>query len=821
MSSKSSSSSTLVRDPVCGMSVDPSKAKSTRQQADTTYYFCCESCANKFSASPEKYLDESAPSPQRTQTQTQTHTPPHATYVCPMCPEVNASKPGPCPKCGMALEPAIPTLAQSATKTQYTCPMHPQIRHDEPGQCPICGMALEPLTVTVATFDAPNPELIDMTRRFWVSVALSLPILAQSMSDMLPGPGAALQHSLGPRALALIEFALATPVVLWAGWPFFQRAWYSIVNRSLNMFTLIALGTGAAYLYSAIVTALPARLTASLGATEVYFEAAALITTLVLLGQVLELRARAKTSSAIEALLHLAPRTARVLRDSSELDLPISQVLVGDILRVRPGESIPVDGRVTQGESYVDESLVTGEPTPVEKSTGAAVIGGTVNTTGSFLMRAERVGSETMLSRIVQMVAAAQRSRAPIQRLADVVASWFVPIVLLIAAITFVVWYFYGPEPRLAHALVNAVAVLIIACPCALGLATPMSIMVGTGRGARAGVLIKNAEALETFSKVDTLVIDKTGTLTEGRPRLTQIVPAPGVSATPDEILALVASVERASEHPLAAAILAAVHENNLRLEETQNFRAIPGKGVTAQINKRTVAAGNAALMSELNIPIDTLESQAAVPQNDAATVIFAAIDNKIAALIAVADPIKPSARAALDELRRSGLQIVMLTGDTQSTAARVAAQLGISQVVAGVLPEQKGEKIAQLKSEKHLVAMAGDGINDAPALASADVGIAMGTGADVAIESAGITLLQGDLTALVRARHLSAAVMRNIRQNLFFAFVYNALGIPIAAGVLYPFFGLLLSPILASAAMTFSSVSVISNSLRLRNTRL
>ncbi len=814
---------TLQRDPVCGMSVDPSRAKSQREHAGDTYYFCCESCANKFTASPSTYLNKPAPP-----------APPHShpapaqapastsTYICPMDPEVTASKPGHCPICGMALEPAIPSLGP-VTVTQYTCPMHAEIRRDEPGHCPICGMALEAVTVTAATAHAPNPELIDMTRRFWVSVALSIPILALSMSDMLPG--APLQDAFGARPIALVEFLLATPVVLWAGWPFFQRAWYSIVNRSLNMFTLIALGTGAAFLYSAIVLALPARETDALGGTQVYFEAAALITTLVLLGQVLELRARAKTSSAIEALLHLAPRTARVLRDNTELDLPIDQVIVGDLVRVRPGESIPVDGRVAEGlnpvgESYwVNESMITGEPTPTEKSAGATVIGGTVNSTGSFVMSAERVGSETMLARIVQMVASAQRSRAPIQRLADLVASWFVPIVLFIAAITFVAWYFWGPEPRLSHAVVNAVAVLIIACPCALGLATPMSIMVGTGRGARAGVLVKNAEALETFSKVDTLVIDKTGTLTEGRPRVTKIVPAPG--ANPDEILALIASLERSSEHPLAAAIVAAAREKNLTPENIENFRAIPGKGVTAQINGRFIAAGNAALMQQISIPIGTFEPQAAALQNDGATVIFAALDNQIAALLAVADPIKSSAASALDELRRSGLQIVMLTGDTQSTAARVAAQLGISQVVAGVLPEQKDEKIAQLKSEKHLVAMAGDGINDAPALASADVGIAMGTGADVAIESAGITLLRGDLAALVRARHLSAAVMRNIRQNLFFAFVYNALGIPLAAGILYPFFGLLLSPIIASAAMTFSSVSVISNSLRLRHTKL
>jgi Cu+-exporting ATPase len=813
---------TLHLDPVCGMSVDPSRAKSTRQHSNNTYYFCCESCANKFTASPDAYLNKSA-SPAPVKIQPPPPSPKSAssptTYICPMCPEVSSTKPAPCPKCGMALEPAIPTLAPPTTRTQYTCPMHPEIRRDEPGHCPICGMSLEPVTVTLtsASAAAPNPELLDMTRRFWVSVALSIPVLLLSMSDMLPG--APLQETFGARPLALIEFLLATPVVLWAGWPFFQRAWYSIVNRSLNMFTLIALGTGAAFLYSAIVTALPARLTTSLDTTQVYFEAAAIITTLVLLGQVLELRARAKTSSAIEALLHLAPRTARVLRDNNELDLPIDQVIPGDLLRVRPGESVPVDGRVTDGSSYVDESMVTGEPTPTEKFTGDSVIGGTVNSTGSFVMRAERVGSETMLSRIVQMVAAAQRSRAPIQRLADLVASWFVPIVLLIAVVTFVAWYFWGPEPHLAHALVNAVAVLIIACPCALGLATPMSIMVGTGRGARAGVLIKNAEALETFSKVDTLVIDKTGTLTEGRPRLIKIDGAPGIN--PDEILALVASVERSSEHPLAAAILAAAREKNLTLENVEDFRAIPGKGVTAQINGRPIAAGNAALMSELHIPLETFESRASALQDQAATVIFAALDNKIAALLDVADPIKSSAPAALDELRRSGLQIVMLTGDTQSTAARVAAQLGISQVVAGVLPQQKGEKIAQLKSEKHLVAMAGDGINDAPALASADVGIAMGTGADVAIESAGITLLKGDLAALVRARHLSAAVMRNIRQNLFFAFIYNALGIPLAAGLLYPFFGILLSPIVASAAMTFSSLSVISNSLRLRNIKL
>ena len=697
--------------------------------------------------------------------------------------------------------------------------MHPQIVRDAPGSCPICGMALEPQTVTAA--EGPDPQLVDMTRRFWVGVALTLPLLALVMGDMLPGQP--LRHLIPGRVSAWLQLVLATPVVLWAGWPFFERGWASIVNRSLNMFTLIALGTGLAYVFSVVGSLTPDVFPESLrthgGEVGLYFEAAAVITVLVLLGQVLELRARSQTSSAIRALLSLAPPTARRLRDdATEEDIPLEYVQVGDRLRVRPGEKVPVDGVVLEGRSAVDESMVTGESMPIEKSLGSRVIGGTVNGTGGLVIRAERVGSETLLAQIVHMVGEAQRSRAPIQRLADLVSAWFVPAVVLVAVATFVVWAISGPEPRLAYGLVNAVAVLIIACPCALGLATPMSIMVGTGRGATAGVLIRNAEALQILEKVDTLVVDKTGTLTEGRPRLRAVVPVAGVDE--GEVLRLAASVEMGSEHPLATAIIAGAEERGIKPTRGEDFRSVTGKGVVARAAGAAVALGNATLMRELGIDIAAIVDQAEALRSDGQTVMFVARGDRLIGLVGVADPIKESAPEALEELRQAGLTIVMLTGDSRRTAEAVAARVHITHIEAEVLPERKIEVVRELRSKGHRVAMAGDGVNDAPALAAADVGIAMGTGTDVAMQSAGVTLVKGDLRGIVRARRLSEATMRNIRQNLFFAFEYNALGVPIAAGVLYPWTGLLLSPIIASAAMTFSSVSVIANALRLRRIR-
>ena len=738
-------------------------------------------------------------------------------YTCPMHPEVRQPNPGVCPDCGMAMEPSLPVAP--ATKTQYVCPMHPDLVRQQPGACPICGMALEPRTVTAE--EEANPELVDMSRRFWVSVALAAPLLVVAMSEMLTGRPLRLASA---QTLTWLQLALATPVVLWGGWPFFQRGWTSIVTRRLNMFTLIAIGVGAAYSYSLVATLFPDIFPASFrlhgGAPAVYFEAAAIITTLVLLGQVLELRARSRTSSAIRALLRLAPATARlVLDDGAEKDVPLERVRPGDRLRVRPGEKVPVDGAVLEGTSAVDESMVTGEPIPVEKTLGSRVTAGTVNGTGMFLMQAERVGSETLLARIVQMVSEAQRSRAPIQRLADVVASYFVPAVVMAAAITFVVWGLIGPQPRLAHAIVNAVAVLIIACPCALGLATPMSIMVGTGRGATAGVLIKNAEALEVLEKVDTLVVDKTGTLTEGKPRLTSVVALPAQSEM--ELLRLAASLERASEHPLAAAIVAAAQEKGLELRKVEGFRSLTGKGVLGTVESRSVALGNRKLLEELALDPGALQQQAEELGREGATVVFVAVDGRPAGLLAVADPIKQSTPEAIQLLRHDGVRIFMLTGDNHTTAAAVARKLGIEEMAAEVLPEQKHEVVKRLQAEGRVVAMAGDGINDAPALAQAQVGIAMGTGTDVAMESAGVTLVNGDLRGIARARRLSRGTMRNIRQNLFSAFVYNSLGVPIAAGVLYPVFGLLLSPIIAAAAMTFSSVSVIGNALRLRHLSL
>ena len=738
------------------------------------------------------------------------------TYTCPMHPEIRQLGPGNCPKCGMALEPLAPT----GPRTEWTCPMHPQIVRDAPGSCPICGMALEPRTV--GAVEGPDPELVDMTRRFWIGLVLTLPLLAFVMGDMLPGQP--LRHLIPSRVSAWLQLVLATPVVLWAGWPFFERGWMSLVNRSLNMFTLIALGTGMAWVYSVVGALAPGLFPVSFrthgSEVGLYFEAAAVITVLVLLGQVLELRARSQTSSAIRALLRLAPPTARRLRDDgTDEDIPLEHVRVGDRLRVRPGEKVPVDGVVLEGRSAVDESMVTGESIPVEKSTASSVIGGTVNGTGSFVMRAERVGSETLLAQIVHMVGEAQRSRAPIQRLADVVSSWFVPAVVLVAVATFVAWAVWGPEPRLAHGLVNAVAVLIIACPCALGLATPMSIMVGTGRGALAGVLIRNAEALEILEKVDTLVVDKTGTLTEGRPRLRAVETAAGVPES--DVLRLAASVEVGSEHPLAAAIVEGAAERGIKPVAAEEFRSVTGKGVVARVTGHSVALGNIALMRDLGVEPGGMLARSDELRGQGQTVMFVARDRTLVGLVGVADPIKESAAEALEQLRLAGLTIVMLTGDSRRTAEAVAARLRITHVEAEVLPERKIEVVRDLRAQGHRVAMAGDGVNDAPALAAADVGVAMGTGTDVAMQSAGVTLVKGDLRGLVRARRLSRATMRNIRQNLFFAFVYNALGVPIAAGVLYPWSGLLLSPIIASAAMTFSSVSVIANALRLRRFRL
>ncbi len=849
----------MTRDPVCGMTVDPERAPAKSDHAGTTYYFCCGGCGERFRDDPEKYLNASAPEPMHgssgsgpfvqfggtkaaPQAMVATIAPaarrssaekpslesaqaspggektpaPAAVYKCPMDPEVRQDHPGPCPKCGMALEPDVP--AAPATRTEYTCPMHPEIIRAEPGSCPICGMALEPRTAVV---EEENPELVSMTRRFWVSVALAIPVLFLGMSDVIPGQP--VQRILSMRAIGWIELALATPVVLWGGWPFFERGWASLVNRSLNMFTLIALGTGTAYVYSVIAVLFPGIFPASfrsMGQVPVYFEAAATITALVLLGQVLELRARSHTSSAIRALLKLSPRSARLVRtDGTELDVPIEHIARGDTLRVRPGEKIPVDGVVLDGSSSVDESLVTGESIPVEKSAGSRVIGGTLNGTGSFVMSAERVGAETMLAQIVRMVSEAQRSRAPVQRLADRVASYFVPAVVLAAVLAFVAWAMWGPEPRMAHALLNAVAVLIIACPCALGLATPMSIMVGTGRGALAGVLVKNAEALEILEKVDTLVVDKTGTLTEGRPRVTQMFAESGSSEM--DVLRVAATLERASEHPLAAAILASAKERNIVPDDLTEFHYRTGQGITGTVDGAKAALGNRALFAALSIPLGALDERASALESEGQTVMFVAIGGKPAGLIAVADTVKATTPEAIDQLHRQKIRVVMLTGDSRATADAVARKLGIDEVHAGVLPDQKSEIVKRLQTEGRVVAMAGDGVNDAPALTQANVGIAMGTGTDVAMESAGITLLQGDLRGIARARTLSRATMRNIRQNLFFAFVYNSVGIPIAAGVLYPFFGLLLSPILASAAMTFSSVSVITNALRLRHVKL
>jgi P-type Cu+ transporter len=795
------------KDPVCGMQVDPERAAHRSDHEGKTYYFCCAGCKSKFDRNPEQYLQPVKASAAPAQTS-------DVEYTCPMDPEVRQMGPGICPKCGMALEPV--TFEMPATRVEYTCPMHPEIVRSEPGPCPICGMALEPREVTG---EEVNPELVDMKRRLWVAGILTAPLLVLMVLGMVPGA-----HWLSSTATGWIQFALATPVVVWAGWPFFERGWASVVNRHLNMFTLIALGTGAAYLFSVVALLVPFSIPASFrlhgGEAPLYFEPAAVITTLVLLGQVLELRARSQTSSALKALLGLAPKTARrIEKDGSEHDVALDQVQTGETLRVRPGEKVPVDGVVLEGSSSVDESMITGEPIPVEKTTGARVTGGTLNGTGGFTMRAERVGRDTLLSQIVRLVGEAQRSRAPIQRLADVVASYFVPAVVLVAVLTFVAWAIYGPEPRLAHAFVNAVSVLIIACPCALGLATPMSIMVGTGRGAQAGVLVRNAEALEALEKVNTLVVDKTGTLTEGKPKLSAIIPLNGFDER--DVLRLAATLEQASEHPLAAAIVRAAQERKVPLGKANEFRSITGKGIEGRVDGRAVSVGNRELSGSLADESEALFQDAEDLRRDGQTVMFVTVDGRAAGLIGVSDPIKASTPEAIQQLHRENTRIVMLTGDNRTTADAVAQKLGIDEVQAEVAPAEKADAVKRLQASGRVVAMAGDGVNDAPALAQAQVGLAMGTGTDVAMESAGVTLVQGDLRGVVRARRLSRATMRNIRQNLFFAFVYNCIGVPIAAGVLYPFFGLLLSPMIASAAMTFSSVSVISNALRLRKVDL
>jgi Cu+-exporting ATPase len=796
------------------MSVDPARAAGVHDHDGHRYYFCGKGCLAKFVADPLRYAGPAgrsivSASPAVPQ-------PAGATYVCPMDPEVRQAHPGACPKCGMALEPDL--ASAPATRVEYTCPMHPEIVRGEPGSCPICGMALEPRTVTLE--DAPNPELMDMSRRFWIGALLGIPVVVLAMTDMLPG--LALGGRLGPHAVNWIGLVLATPVVFWAGWPFFVRGWASIVNRHANMFTLIALGVGSAYGFSVAATLFPRTFPAGFrahGTVETYFDTAVMVVVLVLLGQVLELRARGRTSSAIRQLLGLTPQTARIIRGSSEVDLPIAQVKVGDVLRVRPGERVPVDGVVLEGLSAIDESMVTGEPIPVQKEAGGRVTGATINGTGSLTIRAERVGSDTLLAQIVRMVGEAQRTRAPIQRLADRLAGWFVPAVVLIAAAAFLTWSLWGPEPRLAHGLVSAVAVLIIACPCALGLATPMAVMVGTGRGATAGVLIKNAEALERLERVDTLVLDKTGTLTEGKPRLARII-ANG-AFTEEQVLRFAAAVEQGSEHPLAAAIVAGAKVRGVSVPRATNFQSLTGRGVVATVDGQVVRFGTIALLRDQGVEAGALESVAHSLRQEGQTTMFLGVGSAAAGMVSVSDPVKESTAEAVRMLHAEGLRIVMLTGDSVVTARFVAAALGLDDVIAEVMPDQKRDVIVRLQAEGRIVAMAGDGMNDAPALAQANVGIAMSTGADVAIESAGITLLRGDLRGIARARRLSRATMKNIRQNLFLAFVYNAVGVPVAAGALYPVLGLLISPIWASAAMTLSSVSVIGNALRLRHTRL
>ncbi len=820
---ETSDAATETVDPVCGMRVDPSSAHAARHEHEgRTLLFCCDGCRGLFVGDPAKYAGAEDPGAGACRHDARPAVSPELAsqatrWICPMCPEVESDHAGTCPKCGMALEPDPAT--RPARRTRWVCPMHPEVVRDEPGTCPECGMALEPETITA---EEDNPELADMTRRFWIGLLFTIPVFALAMSEMIPGQP--VQHAVSTSLLAWTQLVLSAPVVAWAGLPFFQRGWTSLVTRRLNMFTLVAIGTGTAFAYSVVATVAPGLFPASFqahgGGIALYFESAAVITVLVLLGQVLELRARSRTSSALRALLDLAPPTARRLGDGGdEEDVALEEVVPGDRLRVRPGEKVPTDGVVQDGRSAVDESMVTGEPIPVEKGPGDRVTGGTVNGTGALVMTAERVGADTLLAQIVRMVGEAQRSRAPIQRLADVVSGFFVPLVVLVAIVTFIVWALVGPEPRFAYALVNAIAVLIIACPCALGLATPMSIMVGTGRGAGAGVLIKNAEALEVMERVDTLVVDKTGTLTEGRPKLTSATSASGLSD--NEVLRLAASLERASEHPLAEAIVTGARDRGLELAEASDFESVTGKGVTGSVDGRVVALGNAKLLESLGIATGELPLHAEERRRDGETVMLVAIDGEPAGLLGVADPIKESTPEAIELLHAEGIRIIMLTGDSNTTARAVAAKLGIDDVIAEVLPEQKHEHVKRLQDDGATVAMAGDGVNDAPALAQAEVGIAMGTGTDVAMESAGVTLVKGDLRGIVKARRLSRATMRNIRQNLFFAFVYNAIGVPIAAGALYPLIQLLLNPMIASGAMSLSSVSVIINALRLRRTAL
>jgi Cu+-exporting ATPase len=846
----------MAKDPICGMTVSETTALRAERDGQT-HYFCSEHCREKFIGEVRSAtvipLTPSGPTsgccgggkpvsssggccggkPSDAAHDHGHHGHSHhqhsaaavkpssaAKYFCPMCPGVESDEPGDCPKCGMALERNPAWVAPAVGKVIYTCPMHPEVQQDHPGDCPKCGMALEPKTISAAP-DEENHELIDMTRRFWMGAALTLPVFVLAMAHLIPALEH--QHWLTGEVSRWIQFAFSTPVVVWAGWPFFKRGWRSVVNRHLNMFTLIALGVGAAYGFSATAMLAPGWFPPALGhggKVGIYFEAAAVIVVLVLLGQVLELRARSKTGNALRALLNLAPKTARVVQGSEEIDVPLEHVHVGTRLRVRPGEKIPVDGAVVEGRTSVDESMITGEPIPVEKNVGDKVTGGTLNTTGSILMEAQRVGSDTVLARIVQMVGEAQRSRAPIQALADKVAGWFVPAVLAIAALTFVGWLVWGPEPRLSYAIVNAVAVLIIACPCALGLATPMSVMVGVGRGAQACVLIRNAEAIETMEKVTTLVVDKTGTLTEGKPRLTQVLPVAGVNEA--ELLLAAASVEQNSEHPLASAIVQGAKERGVKAQPVTYFTSVTGGGVVGKLGDREVAVGKLGFHREQgSAGLEALEQQATPFESEGQTAMFVTINRQAAGVIVVADPIKASTPEAIAQLHKLGLKIIMLTGDNERTARAVAQKLGLDQVEAGVAPERKHERIRQLREDGQIVAMAGDGINDAPALAAAHVGIAMGTGTDVAMESAGITLVKGDLRAIAKAITLSRAMMKNIRENLFFAFVYNTLGIPVAAGLLYPFFGVFLSPILAGVAMSLSSVSVIANALRLRRTKL
>jgi Cu+-exporting ATPase len=800
-----------VIDPVCGMTIEEKDAVGTSTYKGTTYYFCSEVCKENFDKDPEAFIGEKVSGQKKEVAEG------GMIYTCPMHPEIKETKPVSCSKCGMALEAVVPSIP---TKTEWTCPMHPEIVRDSPGSCPICGMALEPKTVSAE--EEENPELIQMTRRFRFGIILTIPLFFIAMREFIPG--LSLESFIPLKIINWLELILATPVVLWGGWPFFVRGWQSIINRSPNMFTLIGLGVAVSYAYSVVATLLPGIFPQSFrsegGMVATYFEAAAVITILVLLGQVLELRARSKTGTAIKELLGLAPKTARkILDDKTEKDVPLEQVKPGDLLRVRPGEKVPVDGIVIEGSSSVDESMVTGEPIPVEKQQDDKVIGATVNGTGTLVIKAEKVGIETLLSQIVRMVAEAQRSRAPIQKLADIVAGYFVQIIVAVAIVTFIIWAWIGPEPRMAHALISAVAVLIIACPCALGLATPVSIMVAMGKGATAGVLFKNAEAIEVMKKVDTLVVDKTGTLTVGKPKLVSVFSGNGQEDK--TILYYAASIERGSEHPLAAAIVTGAEERGVTLAQVESFKSITGKGVTGKVDGHEVVLGNRKLLDDLHIDPAVLSARAETMRSEGQTAMFVTVDGKVLGIVGVADPIKETTPEAVQRLHGEGIRIVMLTGDSRTTAEAVSGKLSLDDVIAEVLPDQKADMVKRLQQENRFVAMAGDGINDAPALAQAQVGIAMGTGTDVAMESAGVTLVKGDLRGILRARRLSRATMRNIKQNLFWAFIYNVVGVPIAAGALYPFFGILLSPVIAAAAMSFSSVSVVGNALRLRRVKL